>query len=313
MREYKTKGRLKVFAVSGTYVVLLGLNMERAACQGLLGFSVHRFDHNENEAFHMQGQKCFEATNPQLVAGSQYSTREHPIQSFQWADYTAKPGHDYTYTVTALKGTPEQLTPHATTVIRIQTESPENGDHDIYFNRGVAGSQAYARRFGNRPPDKVPNQQAFTWLSRGLNEALEEFVSSCDPNKHALRIAAYEFNYEPFLQVIKNAHRSGVDIKIMYDARGDKPGVANVAAVENMRLKSISKKRTVGASYISHNKFIVKLEDGAPVEVWTGGTNSRRTGSSATRTSRTRCRTQTSPPRTWSTGKRSPRIRRWPR
>ena len=35
------------------------------------------------------------------------------------------------------------------------------GDHDVYVNRGVAGSQAYIHRFGDRAPDKVPNRKAF--------------------------------------------------------------------------------------------------------------------------------------------------------
>lgn len=278
MRESKTSGGLKVFAVSGTYVVLLGFHLDEAACQGLLGFSIHRIDHTEDEAYYLEGMKCFEATDPQLASGSQYSTRDHPIQSFQWADYTAKPGHEYTYTVAALKGSPEQLTPFAKVAVRLETESPENGDHDIYFNRGVAGSQAYARRFGDRAPDQVPNRQAFIWLSRGLNEALEEFVTSCEPGKHALRIAAYEFNYEPFLRVLKDTLRDGVDIKIVYDARSANPGDANIQAVEDVGLRRISKQRTVGASYISHNKFIVKLEGEKPVEVWTGGTNFSENG-----------------------------------
>ncbi|MBG9390608.1 phospholipase D-like domain-containing protein [Caenimonas aquaedulcis] len=278
MRESKTTGGLKVFAVSGTYVVLLGFHLDKAACAGLLGFSIHRVDHTENEAYYLEGMKCFAATDPQLASGSQYSTRDHPVQSFQWADYTAKPGHDYTYTVTALKGSPEHLTPHATTAVSLRTESPEDGDHDIYFNRGVAVSQAYARRFGNRPPDKVPNRQAFIWLSRGLNEALEEFVSSCEAGRHSLRIAAYEFNYAPFLQLLRATHKRGVDIKIVYDARSDNPGATNIQAVEDNGLKQICKQRTAGASYISHNKFIVKLEHDEPVEVWTGGTNFSENG-----------------------------------
>ena len=32
--------------------------------------------------------------------------------------------------------------------------------HDIYFNRGVAGSQAYARKLGNRSPTKTNPSQS---------------------------------------------------------------------------------------------------------------------------------------------------------
>jgi hypothetical protein len=43
--------------------------------------------------------------------------------------------------------------------------------------------------------------------------------------------------------------------------------------VNKTGLKDICIERTEGKSYISHNKFIVKLEEGNPVAVWTGGMN----------------------------------------
>ena len=273
MRITKRNDGLKVHAVAGSYVVLLGFDLPEADCDGLLGFSIHRVDHTENEAYFLEGMKAFPETDPGFPPGSQYSTKDHPIQSFQWADYTAKPGHAYTYTVTALKGTPADLRPHAKTVLSVTTESPEGGTPDIYFNRGVAGSQAYVRRFGDRSPDKVQNRQAFIWLSRGLNEALEEFVRSSIPGRHALRIAAYEFHHDRFLAVVKDALERGVDIKIVYDARKDPPQVKNRKAVVAAGLDTVCFERTRPSSYISHNKFIVKLEDGQPRSVWTGGTN----------------------------------------
>jgi phosphatidylserine/phosphatidylglycerophosphate/cardiolipin synthase-like enzyme len=273
MRVTKTNSGLKVHAVAGTYVVLFGFDLAEADCEGLLGFSIHRTDHTENEAFFLSGMKAFAETDPGFPAGSLYSTKDHPIQSFQWADYSAKPGHDYTYTIAALKGTPANLTPHAETVIDITTESPESGNHDIYFNRGIAASQAYVRRFGDRAPEDVPNRKAFEWLSRGLNEALEDFVRSSVPGRHALRIVAYEFNYDKFLEVVKEVLDTGVDIQIIYDARRDKPKIPNRQAVAAAGLQSACLERTQPKSYISHNKFIVKLEDGQPKSVWTGGTN----------------------------------------
>lgn len=273
MRVTKTNAGLKVHAIAGTYVVLLGFDLPQADCQGLLGFSIHRTDPMENEAFFLSAMKAFAETDPGFPAGSLYSTRDHPVQSFQWADYSAKPGHEYTYTITALKGTPAALTPHAETVIEITTESPESGDHDIYFNRGIAASQAYVRRFGDRVPEDVPNRKAFEWLSRGLNEALENFIRSSIPGRHALRIAAYEFNYNEFLKLVKDVLDTGVDIKIIYDARKDNPKIRNRQAVAAAGFNNVSHERTQPKSYISHNKFIVKLKDGHPNSVWTGGTN----------------------------------------
>jgi phosphatidylserine/phosphatidylglycerophosphate/cardiolipin synthase-like enzyme len=273
MREFSSSGNLDVFAVAGTYVVMLGFNLPEADCQGLLGFSIHRIDHDENEAYYLSGMKAFAETDPGFPAGALYSTKDHPIQSFQWADYSAKPGHRYTYTVSALKGTPANLTTHAQTAVIVTTESPQGGTPDIYFNRGVAASQEYVRRFGNKRPEQVANNKAFEWLSRGLYEAMVEFVDSCVPGRHALRIAAYEFHYEPFLRVVKDKLDAGVDIQIVYDHRGDKPGDLNQATVQAIGLQNVCTERTKNPSAISHNKFMVKLDQGQPVAVWTGGTN----------------------------------------
>ena len=80
----------------------------------------------------------------------------------------------------------------------VVTEGPLAGDVAMYFNRGVAASQAYVRRFGDKKPQDISNRKAFAWLSRGLNEALKQYVRSCIPGRHALRIAAYEFNLPHF-------------------------------------------------------------------------------------------------------------------
>jgi hypothetical protein len=273
MRASSTSDGLKVNVIAGTYVVLLAFDLPPDKCKGLMGFSIHRIDHTENESYYLSGMKAFDDTHPGLPAGSQFSTKDHPIQSFQWADYSAKPGHVYTYTVTALKGSPGKLTPIAEVKIKITTESPESGNQDVYFNRGTAASQEYVRRFGDKSPEEVPNNQAFIWLSRGLYEALTNFVTSCKPGKHALRVAAYEFNYEPFLKILKATLKKGVDIKIVYDARKDPPKNDNDTCVGETGLAKQCQRRTKNPSYISHNKFIVKLENDKPVAVAMGSTN----------------------------------------
>jgi phosphatidylserine/phosphatidylglycerophosphate/cardiolipin synthase-like enzyme len=275
MRITQTTNGLRVHAIAGTYVVLLGFDLPESYCDGLLGFSIHRQDLTENEAFYLSGSKAFVETDPGFPAGSQFSTRDHPIQSFQWADYSAKPGHDYIYTITVKKGTPQNLTDFASTSVPIATEIIRADAHDVYFNRGVSGSQAYIKRFGDNPPDAIPNRKAYEWLSRGLNEALEDFVRSCVPGVDSLRIAAYEFYYERFLAVIKEVLDSGVDVKFVYDARQDNPKLKNIATLQalGLDLPGVSFQRTQPKSYISHNKFIVKLHNGIPQSVWTGGTN----------------------------------------
>jgi len=275
MRVSQSNGGLHVLAISGTYVVMLGFDLPASDCEGLLGFSIHRADHTENTSKYLEGMKCFEATDPGFPSGAEYPSDQHPFQSFQWADYSAKPGYSYTYTITALKGTPAALTKFRSVSLPVSTEKPDATQHDVYFNRGNAASQEYVRRFGDRSPEEVPNNAAFTWLSRGLYEAMVAFIRSCQPGVHALRIAAYEFHYEGILQLIKEVwdEGNGVDIQIVYDARKDSPKKMNEQRISELGIGDICKGRTEGKSYISHNKFMVKLENDVPVSVWTGGTN----------------------------------------
>ena len=273
MRTSKTQQGLKVNAYAGTYVVTLGYNLPKTKCKGLLGFSILRSDENGESKF-LEGVKAFEETDPGFPAGSLYPSDKHPIQIFQWADYSAEPGKTYSYTVTALKGTPKKLVPYASCTVKVTTESPEGGDHDVFFNRGTAGSQEYVRRFGDRPPEDVKGNKAFEWLSRGLYEAMTKFITSCKPGKHSLRIAAYELNYEPLLKVIQETIKRGVDIKIIFDAKKGKvsPTVLNKKLVAKYKLKKHASERKFSGA-ISHNKFMIKLDKNKPIAVWTGGTN----------------------------------------
>jgi phosphatidylserine/phosphatidylglycerophosphate/cardiolipin synthase-like enzyme len=284
MRVVRKSGGLGVRAVSGTYVVSFGFDLPEAECAGLLGFSMHRTDHTAGDAGWLRGMKAFPETDPGLPAGSSYSTADHPVQSFQWADYGAEPGHRYTYRLLARKGSPRTLETYAEVSIPITAESPADGDHDVFFNRGAAASQEYARRFGDRAPDKVGSQPidhlrspAFVWLSRGLYEAIVDVISSADPAHHSLRIAAYEFTFKPFLLVVKDAVDRGVDVRVVYDGREKTakriPGLPNRNAVKEVGLDGVCIERTKPKSPISHNKFIVRLRDGTPEAVWTGGTN----------------------------------------
>lgn len=181
------------------------------------------------------------------------NTRQINIRSkvFSGPIIQHSPGRSTHTTITALKGTPSDLVPHAATKIVVTTESPEGGTQDVYFNRGVAASQEYVRRFGDKTPENAANNQAFIWLSRGLYEAMVAFVDSAQPGKHALRVAAYEFQYEPFLQVLKRAIDRGVDTRIIYDARQENPRDPNRQAVANVGLQAVCKERRANPSAIS--------------------------------------------------------------
>jgi len=275
MRAKSQSGPLSVLAIAGSSVVLLGIDLEQASSAGLLGFAIERTDHAENEKYWLQGFKTFAATDQGLPAGTLYSTLEQPVQDFQWSDFTAKPQHSYTYRVIAIRGTPKNLQQTEEVSVDISTQDEDTGRHAIFFNRGVAGSQAYARKFGNRKPGEV-GQAAWDWLSRGLVEALHAYIAQAADATWSLRAALYEFQYLPVLKDFGDAAARGADVKIVFDARknaADYPDKANRDAIAQAGIGDLTIPRTAGKSYIAHNKFIVLLKDGKPVQVWTGSTN----------------------------------------
>jgi phosphatidylserine/phosphatidylglycerophosphate/cardiolipin synthase-like enzyme len=282
MRKRAQNTGVSVHAIAGSHVVLLGLDVDDTARVGLLGFAIRRTDHNEQKEHWCQGYRIFEANEDHLGHGKQVSTWDNPVQSFLWNDYTAKPTHDYTFRVVPVYGTPEALERDRIPPVdvRVQTEDESTGTHAVYFNRGVAGSQAYLRRFGNHSPDEI-GPAAFAWLSRGLVEALLDFLEQAEDSSWGLRAAVYEFNYASVLEGFRAALDRGVDLQIVFDAREKYdssgtpagPFAANREAVRSAGLEQVCSERTENKSYIAHNKFVVLLKDDQPVQVWTGSTN----------------------------------------
>lgn len=291
MRVNVAGAELKAAAYAGTYVVALAwdtANSEAPQRGDLLGFSIERaeldVEGNELERYWMRGIKRFKERDKGLRAGTPVSTAEHPIQTFHWADYTAKAGTRYLYRIVPLYGTVKnpKLDEAAAIALDVTTEmegdQPPNVDgneirHDVFFNRGVIGSQAYAREFGNRMPDaENPRSQEMKWLSRGLFEALVRFIGLAGDGM-GLRAALYEFHYQPIANAFTKAIEAGADVKVVYDAESDyKAG--NEATIRAARLDEYDAviPRTVSEG-LRHNKFIILLDDGNPVAVWTGSTN----------------------------------------
>jgi phosphatidylserine/phosphatidylglycerophosphate/cardiolipin synthase-like enzyme len=273
MRAYNKTGSLSVHAIAGAYVVLLGIDMEEAASDGVLGFGIERIEHGHgNSRAWLRALKVF----PDVPAEEgMVSSEHHPIQGFFWGDFTTRYGHEYTYRIVAMRGEPGALRASEAVEVRIATEKEDEGQHAVYFNRGVAGSQAYVRKFGDRRPADVPNRAAFQWLSRGLFRAMLDFIHKADGPDWGLRVAAYELQQGAVLKAFREAAASEADVKIIFDARvkANGPADANWAAIREAKIEDLVIPRTRSRSAISHNKFIVLIHNGEPVEVWTGSTN----------------------------------------
>ena len=290
MRATGQSSELKAAAYAGTYVVVLAwdtLDGTLPARPDLLGYAIERAEldaaGNEVERYWMRSIKRFKDKDKGLPPGTPVSTAEHPIQSFQWADYTAKAGTRYIFRIVPVFGTVKnpKLDDAAAVTLDVtaeiesdQAHNPNDGiQHDIFFNRGVIGSQAYAREFGNREPDaENPRSKEMKWLSRGLFEALLKFIGLAGDGM-GLRAAFYEFHYQPVANAFAKVIEAGADVKIVYDAESEYK-VENEATIAAAGLDANDAviPRTVSEG-IRHNKFIVLLDGDTPVAVWMGSTN----------------------------------------
>ncbi|MBI2719389.1 MAG: hypothetical protein HYX36_11625, partial [Rhizobiales bacterium] len=285
-------GPYQVLAVSGTNTISFAISAAKAGTKGLLGFAVERSDPDGKQDFYAFGFKVFPSVIPKPDEKTRVKTSRHPVQSFVWDDFTAKPDHKYEYIFHPLKGTPKKLERTAEPVaIRVQTEPLFSSlEHDIFFNRGVASSQAYTREFGNKKPSQLKGAKqaaALEWLSRQLDDALLKFIADAAPDD-TLLCCFYEFRYEPVAQALKDALDRGVDVRLIVDAKKNKPKdskgkptpsfprTENLALIDKVGLPPghvfLREARTRN---IQHNKFMVLLKgpQKKPAEVWTGSTN----------------------------------------
>ena len=287
MRKRKKVGGLTINVVAGTHVVFFGLDVSAPKRKGLRGFAFMRHDHANGESIWLRGMKTFRETAPTPAPGSTFSTRDQPVQSFQWADYAVSPGQAYTYTIVALEGDPSRLVPRIETTVDITTEAEVGGKHSAFFNRGSVASQEYARRFQNKPPE-IAGPSAFAWLSRGLLEALVGFIEQAGAG-WAIHAAVYEFQWQPALAALKAAADRGAQVNVVFDdigqGLGSGPSKKNRAAITAAGIGALCQGRTRGT--IMHNKFFVLSRVVAgpdanatltPEAVWTGSTNLTENG-----------------------------------
>src|SRR4030095_15277347 len=184
MRATGNGTELKAAAYAGTYVVVLAwdtLNGKAPARKNLLGYAIDVTEldlaGNEVERYWMRGIKRFKEKDKGLPPGTPVSSAEHPIQSFLWADYTAKAGTHYLFRIVPLYGTGKNPKLDDAAAVTLDVIAEIEGDqpldstddsirHDVFFNRGVIGSPGYRPgvgkpRAGRRESPIEGNEVAF--------------------------------------------------------------------------------------------------------------------------------------------------------
>ena len=258
-----------------------------------------------------------------------------PIQKFHFGDYTALPGRQYVYTVGRMissgsdDSTSQFVVVGSPVALTVSTEDSTEGTHGVYFNRGAAGSKAYSDKFGQfrkyhivhhlgKPewrsiinprtiPDPEKSKEARAWLSRGLEEALLQFIAQAKGREYRLLACVYEFTHEETILAFASAIERGVDVKIIRHCKGtfrtrvkrnviekDESGMIvkdwipdstteeatksiNAVGFNNMKTAQIWHNDTFierrHSAGLMHNKFIILMKNEKPVSLWTGSIN----------------------------------------
>src|SRR6266850_4642416 len=126
MRVSKTEGHFKVKAIAGTHTVLIALDCAEPRRHGLMGCGFKREVVGGATAGDkwLRSLKVFKSIVPDPknardpddpTKPARFSTRDHPIQSFLWGDYTAEPDTRYRFTVVPMYGQPGALSDRKST------------------------------------------------------------------------------------------------------------------------------------------------------------------------------------------------------
>ncbi|WP_095120972.1 phospholipase D-like domain-containing protein [Pseudomonas sp. Irchel s3f10] len=274
----------RVKAYAGTNGVLLAMDLAEPRRNGLLGFAIEK----------QQGAKPWLFLFNSLTFPGKAHTfpRFHatpsdiaPLQKFRWADYAVNPGMTLHYRVHLAYGTADAVQLGESLQLTITSDDGQPSNQSVMFNRAVAASQAFQRKFPeldaqisankNMPIEAWPDA-ARQWLENGLLGRLLGFIERAVDGQWALDIAIYEYQLQAIIDAVNAAFARGVKVRVLYHARpDDEDTTINEASLA--ALPSASKRGRVTHN-IFHNKFMVLSRVGVsgeqqPEAVLCGSTN----------------------------------------
>lgn len=273
----------RVKAYAGTNGVLLAMDLAEPRRNGLLGFAIEK----------QQGAKPWLFLFNSLTFPGKAHTfpRFHatpsdiaPLQKFRWADYAVNPGMTLHYRVHLAYGTADAVQLGESLQLTITSDDGQPSNQSVMFNRAVAASQAFQRKFPeldalisankHMPIEAWPDAPR-QWLENGLLAHLLGFIERAVDDQWALDIAIYEYQLQAIVDAVNAAFARGVQVRVLYHARpDDEDTTINQASLA--ALPPASKRGRVTHN-IFHNKFIVLSRVDAsgqqPEAVLCGSTN----------------------------------------
>jgi len=253
----------RVKAYAGTNGVLLAMDLAEPRRKGLLGFAIEKQQGSKPWLF-LFNSLTFPGkahTFPQFHATPSDIA---PLQKFRWADYAVNPGMTLHYRVHLAYGTADAVQLGESLELTIASDDGHPSNQSVIFNRAVAASQAFQRKFPeldalisankNMPIEAWPDAPR-QWLENGLLARLLGFIERAVDGQWALDIAIYEYQLQAIVDAVNAAFARGVQVRVLYHARADDEDTtineASLAALP------VANKRGRVTHNIFHNKFMV--------------------------------------------------------
>jgi hypothetical protein len=168
----------RVKAYAGTNGVLLAFDLAEERKAGFLGFAIEQKESGKPWQW-LLNNLTFPGKAHTLPKWNATPSNLAPIQKFRWADYSIEPGTTCKYRVhlvyANLPGTGEALE------IEVTTDDGKPKDHHVCFNRAVAASQAFGRKFPEMDGLLLKNKnmsieewpvEPRDWLENGLQKKI---------------------------------------------------------------------------------------------------------------------------------------------
>ena len=191
-------GPYQVLAVSGTNTISFAISADKAGTKGLLGFAVERSDPGGEAGLLRLRLQGLSLADPQARREDQGQDLAPSGPELRVGRLHRQARPQVRVRLPSAQGRAQEARPHAPSRSRSAcgpSRCSRTLEHDIFFNRGVASSQAYTREFGNKRPDELKGAKrpgGQEWLSRELDEAILKFIADAAKGD-TLLCCFYEF------------------------------------------------------------------------------------------------------------------------
>ena len=247
----------RVKAYAGTNGVLLAFDLAETRREGFLGFAVEQQEAGKPGQW-LLSSLTFPGKAHTIPKWGATPSNLAPFQKFRWADHSIDPATTCTYRVHLKYAGQADL--GGALEVQVTTDEGKPEDHRVQFNRAVAASQAFGRKFpeldallAGNPAMRIEEWPAEPgrWLENGLLGAILGFIGR------------------------------GVQVRVLYHAKaGDEQTRQNETSLQ--RIGAAGKRGRVTPK-IFHDKFIVLSRIDAagarvPEAVLCGSTNFTENG-----------------------------------